>query len=149
VGSLSGLNESLAAILNARHVAAYQIETVETPEPEKDTSLLDALNAIVSAVNSIEVPEVRIEFDSAVKQLVKAVNGIKLPEAKPVDLTPLVEAIGKIELEVEFPEAPKMPEPMEPCAYTFRVVRDSKGLMAGVIATPGISEINHSTATYE
>lgn len=143
MGKLSGLNESLAAIM------APPVAVVIAPEPVKDTSLLDALNAIVSAVNSIEVPEVRIEFDSAVKALVKAVNGIKLPEAKPADLSPIVEAIGRVSMTVNVPEAPPLPEPMEPCAYTFRVVRDSKGLMAGVIATPGISEINHSTATYE
>lgn len=147
MGSLAGLNESLAIILAPRPPVASQQE--ERLEDAHDTAMLDALNALVTAVNSITIPEVRIEFDSAVKTLVKAVNGIKLPEAKPVDLTPIVEAISKIELEVEFPEPPKPLEPMEPCAYTFTVVRDSRGLMAGVIATPGISEINHSTATYE
>lgn len=142
MGKLSGLHESLAAIM------APPIAVMVEPEPE-DTAMLDALNALVTAVNGIEVPEVKIDLNAAIGKLVKAVNGIKFPEAKPVDLAPLVEAIGRIELEVELPEPPKMPEPMEPCAYTFKVVRDSRGLMTGVIATPGITDINHDTASYE
>jgi hypothetical protein len=142
VGKLSGLNESLAAIYARRDTA----QALEPLVGEIGASpMLDALNAIVTAVSGIKAPEVRIEFDSAVKQLVKAVNGIKLPEAKPVDLSPIVEAIGKLELEVE------IPKPMAPCAYTFKVLRDSSGILTGIIATPGlIEEPEHTdTASYE
>jgi len=137
VGKLSGLNESLAAISKVRMVA--------DPYDLKDTAMLDALNALVTAVNSIEMPEVKIDLNTAMGKLVKAVNGIQFPESKPIDLSPLVEAIGKIELEVEMPKA------MEPCAYTFKVLRDSGGILTGIVATPGSVETpaKIDTAEYE
>jgi hypothetical protein len=142
VGKLSGLNESLAAIMTRPQVS-YQVETVE---PE-DTAMLEALNALVTAVNGITIPEVKIDLNSAMGKLVKAVNGIQFPESKPIDLAPLVEAIGKIELEVEVPEH----KPMEPCAYTFTVQRNEMGVMTGVIAVPGVVEApdKPDTASYE
>ncbi len=141
MGKLSGLDESLRQILRqpaARtNYAAYQ-EAVAQPE---DTRLIDALSAIVDAVSNI--PQASLD----VAQLVKAIKAVKLPESKPIDLTPLVEAIGKIELEVEFPEH----KPMEPCAYTFTVQRNEMGVMTGVVAVPGIVEAPEKTdkASYE
>ena len=110
------------------------------PEPE-DTAMLEALNALVEAVRSM--PQAKLD----VAQLVKAVKGIKLPESKPIDLTPIVEAISKIELEVEIPEH----KAMEPCAYTFTVQRNEMGVMTGVTAVPGVVEApdKPDTASYE
>ena len=141
MGKLSGLDESLRQILRqpaARtNYAAYQ----EAIAPPEDTRLIDALSAIVEAVSNM--PQAKLD----VAQLVKAVKGIKLPESKPIDLTPIVEAISKIELEVEFPEH-KAPVP---CAYTFTVQRNEMGVMTGVIATPGAVETpaKIDTAEYE
>ena len=144
MGKLSGLNESLAAIMTRPQVLGYTDPRLTAPEPE-DTAILDALNALVTAVNGIEMPEVKIDLNAAIGKLVKAVNGIQFPESKPIDLTPLVEAIGKIELEVEMPKA------MEPCAYTFTVQRNEMGVMTGVTAVPGITEEapKADTASYE
>ena len=107
--------------------------------------MLEALNALVTAVNGITIPEVKIDLNSAIGKLVKAVNGI--PQAQPIDLSPIVEAISKIELEVELPEH----KPTEPCAYTFTVQRNESGIMTGVIATPGAVETpaKIDTAEYE
>jgi len=144
VGKLSGLNESLAAITKPR-VPDYNDPRFMPPEPEYDTAMLEALNSLVIAVNGITIPEVKIDLNTAMGKLVKAVNGIQFPEAKPIDLSPLVEAIGKIELEVEMPKA------MEPCAYTFTVQRNEMGVMTGVVAVPGIVEAPEKTdtASYE
>ena len=142
MGKLSGLNESLAAIMAPR-----PWPDAPAPLDQKDTAVLDALNALVTAVNGIEMPEVKIDLNAAIGKLVKAVNGIQFPESKPIDLTPLVDAIGKIELEVEIPEH----KAMEPCAYTFTVQRNEMGVMTGVIAVPGIVEAPEKTdkASYE
>lgn len=145
MGKLSALDESLRQILrqpaSRTDYAAYQSAMKES----EDTAMLEALNALVTAVNSIEMPEVKIDLNAAIGKLVKAVNGIQFPESKPTDLTPLVEAIGKIELEVEMPKA------MEPCAYTFTVQRNEMGVMTGVVAVPGIVEAPEKTdkASYE
>ena len=139
MGKLSGLDESLRQILRqpaARtNYAAYQ----EAIAPPEDTRLIDALSAIVEAVSNM--PQAKLD----VAQLVKAIKGVKFPESKAIDLSPIVEAIGKIELEVE------MPKPMAPCPYTFRVLRDSSGILTGIIATPGLcEEPEHTdTASYE
>ena len=124
-----------------RPQVSYQVELVE---PE-DTAMLEALNALVTAVNGITIPEVKIDLNSAIGKLVKAVNGI--PQAQPIDLSPIVEAISKIELEVEIPEH----KPMAPCAYTFTVQRNEMGVMTGVVAVPGIVEAPEKTdkASYE
>ena len=145
MGKLSALDESLRQILrqpaSRTDYAAYQSAMKE----QEDTSMLEALNALVTAVNNIEMPEVKIDLNAAIGKLVKAVNGIQFPESKPTDLTPLVEAIGKIDLEVEMPKA------MEPCAYTFTVQRNEMGVMTGVVAVPGIVETPEKTdtASYE
>jgi len=145
VGKLSALDESLRQILrqpaSRTDYAAYQSAMKES----EDTAMLEALNALVTAVNSIEMPEVKIDLNAAIGKLVKAVNEIQFPESKPIDLTPLVEAIGKIELEVEIPKA------MEPCAYTFTVQRNEMGVMTGVVAVPGVVEApdKPDTASYE
>ena len=145
MGKLSALDESLRQILrqpaSRTDYAAYQSAMKE----QEDTSMLEALNALVTAVNNIEMPEVKIDLNAAIGKLVKAVNGIQFPESKPTDLTPLVEAIGKIDLEVEMPKA------MEPCAYTFTVQRNEMGVMTGVVAVPGIVEAPEKTdkASYE
>ena len=145
MGKLSALDESLRQILrqpaSRTDYAAYQSAMKES----EDTAMLEALNALVTAVNSIEMPEVKIDLNAAIGKLVKAVNGIQFPESKPIDLTPLVEAIGRIELEVEMPKA------MEPCAYTFTVQRNEMGVMTGVVAVPGIVEEPEKTdkASYE
>ena len=145
MGKLSALDESLRQILrqpaSRTDYAAYQSAMKES----EDTSMLEALNALVTAVNSIEMPEVKIDLNAAIGKLVKAVNGIQFPESKPIDLTPIVEAIGKIDLEVEMPKA------MEPCAYTFTVQRNEMGVMTGVVAVPGIVEAPEKTdkASYE
>mgnify|MGYP005608761497 CR=1 FL=1 len=140
MGKLSGLNESLAAIMTRPQVPEFNDPRFMPPEPE-DTAMLEALNALVEAVRSM--PQAKLD----VAQLVKAVKGIKLPESKPIDLTPIVEAISKIELEVEFPEH----KPMVPCAYTFTVQRNEMGVMTGVVAVPGIVEAPEKTdkASYE
>ena len=141
MGKLSGLDESLRQILRqpaARtNYAAYQ----EAIAPPEDTRLIDALSAIVEAVSNM--PQAKLD----VAQLVKAIKGVKFPESKAIDLSPIVEAIGKIELEVEFPEH----KPMEPCAYTFTVQRNEMGVMTGVVAVPGIVEAPEKTdkASYE
>ena len=144
MGKLSGLNESLAAIMTRPQVPEFNDPRFMPPEPE-DTAMLEALNALVTAVNGITIPEVKIDLNAAIGKLVKAVNGIQFPESKPIDLTPLVEAIGKIELEVEMPKA------MEPCAYTFTVQRNEMGVMTGVVAVPGVVEApdKPDTASYE
>ncbi len=129
MGKLSGLNESLAAIMTRPQVPEFNDPRFMPPEPE-DTAMLEALNALVEAVRSM--PQAKLD----VAQLVKAVKGIKLPESKPIDLTPIVEAISKIEIEVEIPEH----KAMEPCAYTFTVQRNEMGVMTGVVAVPGIVE---------
>ena len=140
MGKLSGLNESLAAIMTRPQVPEFNDPRFMPPEPE-DTAMLEALNALVEAVRSM--PQAKLD----VAQLVKAVKGIKLPESKPIDLTPIVEAISKIELEVEIPEH----KPMAPCAYTFTVQRNEIGVMTGVVAVPGIVEAPEKTdkASYE
>jgi len=140
VGKLSGLNESLAAIMTRPQVPEFNDPRFMPPEPE-DTAMLEALNALVEAVRSM--PQAKLD----VAQLVKAVKGIKLPESKPIDLTPIVEAISKIELEVEIPEH----KAMEPCAYTFTVQRNEMGVMTGVTAVPGVVEApdKPDTASYE
>jgi len=141
VGKLSALDESLRQILrqpaSRTDYAAYQSAMKES----EDTAMLEALNALVEAVRSM--PQAKLD----VAQLVKAVKGIKLPESKPIDLTPIVEAISKIELEVEIPEH----KAMEPCAYTFTVQRNEMGVMTGVIAVPGVVEApdKPDTASYE
>jgi len=140
VGKLSGLNESLAAIMMRPQVLGYTDPRLTAPEPE-DTAMLEALNALVEAVRSM--PQANLD----VAQLVKAIKSVKFPESKPIDLSPIVEAISKIELEVEFPEH----KPMQPCAYTFTVQRNEMGVMTGVVAVPGIVEAPEKTdkASYE
>ena len=114
------------------------------PSNPEDTRLFDALNALVEAVNAIEMPE---RFEANLEDVVKAIKGIQFPESKPIDLSPIVEAISKIELEVEMPEH----KPMEPCAYTFTVQRNESGIMTGVVAVPGVVETPEKTdtASYE
>jgi len=110
------------------------------PPPQHE--LVGVLQALVEAVSNM--PQANLD----VTQVVKAIKGVRFPESKPIDLTPIVEAIGKIELEVE---TPKAPEPVAPCAYTFKVLRDSSGILTGIIATPGlIEQPEHTdTASYE
>lgn len=147
MGKLSALDESLRQILrqpaSRTDYAAYQSAMKES----EDTAMLDALNALVTAVNSIEMPEVKIDLNAAIGKLVKAVNGIQFPESKPIDLTTLIEAIKGVSMEVEIPEH----KPMEPCAYTFTVQRNEMGVMTGVVAVPGIVEAPEKTdkASYE
>jgi len=139
VGKLSGLNESLAAIVKARPPAEWVIPNPPMVPNERDTALLDAINALVEAVGSL--PQANLEG------VVKAVKGIKFPEYKAIDLSPIVEAISKMELEVEFPEH----KAMVPCAYTFTVQRNEMGVMTGVVAVPGVVEAPEKTdkASYE
>jgi len=145
VGKLSGLNESLAAIVKPR-LPDYHDPRFALPEPE-DTAMLEALNALVTAVNGITIPEVKIDLNAAIGKLVKAVNSIQFPESKPIDLTTLIEAIKGVSMEVEIPEH----KPMEPCAYTFTVQRNEMGVMTGVTAVPGVVEApdKPDTASYE
>ena len=140
VGKLSGLNESLAAIMATRPRTEWIIPEAAPMVPnERDTALIDAIGALVEAVSNL--PQANLEG------VVKAVKGIKFPEIKAIDLSPVVEAISKIELEVEFPEH-KAPVP---CAYTFTVQRNEMGVMTGVVAVPGIVEAPEKTdkASYE
>jgi len=126
-------------------VASQQDERLQ--QQGESARLLQALNALVEAVRGITIPEVKIDLNAAVGKLVKAVNGIQFPESKPIDLSPLIEAIKGVSMEVEIPEH----KPMEPCAYTFTVQRNESGVMTGVIAVPGIIEEapKTDTASYE
>lgn len=140
MGNLSGLHESLKAIV-ARPAAMTNYDFI--PEPE-DTAILDAVNALISAVNGIKLQEHTTDFGP----LVKALKSIQFPKSKTADLLPLVEAIKGLELVITIPESPK---PLEPCPYTFTIVRDSSGVLSGVIATPGIvaAEPAPDRASYE
>jgi hypothetical protein len=141
VGKLSGLHESLAMI------AKGPMPQIQAADEFEDTAMLEALNALVTAVNGITIPELKIDLNSAIGKLVKAINGITFPEEKPIDLSPLIEAIKGVSLEVEIPEH----KPMEPCAYTFTVQRNELGVLTGVVAVPGIVEAPEKTdkASYE
>jgi hypothetical protein len=140
VGKLSGLNESLAAIMTRPQVVDTFDPRFMPPEPE-DTAMLEVLSALVEAVRAM--PQAQLD----VAQLVKAIKSVKFPESKPIDLTPIVEAIGKIELEVELPEH----KPMAPCAYTFTIQRNDLGVATHIIAVPGVVEAldKPDTASYE
>jgi hypothetical protein len=140
VGKLSGLNESLAAIMSTRPRTEWIIPEAAPMVPnERDTALIDAIGALVEAVSNL--PQANLEG------VVKAGKGIKFPEIKAIDLSPIVEAISKIELEVEFPEH----KPMEPCAYTFTIQRNDLGVATHIIAVPGVVEApdKPDTASYE
>jgi hypothetical protein len=134
MGMLDDMERDLMAVTRPAPVV-IQISEPE-PEPE-DTRLLDALTAIREQIAAIEMPELKLDLEKAVKQLVTGLARIKtepkLPE--PLDLAPLVKAVEGITLMVNIPEEKESkPEPVY-----FDIERDSSGRMSRVIATPGIA----------
>lgn len=128
---LDDLERDLMAVTTPR-VLDMRDPRLTSPEPE-DTRLIDALTAIREQIAAIEMPELKLDMEKAVKQLVTGLARIKT-EHKPLDLTPVIKAIEGVTLTVNLPEV----EEREPCPYTFTIVRNESGLMSKVVAMPGL-----------
>jgi hypothetical protein len=104
-----------------------------------------ALAQIVQAIAAIRMPETSLSVDT--KAIAAAIKGISFPDHPGFDVSPIVDAISKVQLNVSVPEAKET----QPTPYTFTIVRNENGVMTGVVAVPGLEKKQPVTSggTYE
>jgi hypothetical protein len=139
MGMLDDMERDLMAVTRPAPVVSIGVSEPVAPE---DTRLIDALTAIREQIAAIEMPELKLDMEKAVKQLITGLSRLKT-EHKPVDLAPVIKAIEGVTLTVNMPEV----EAVEPCPYTFTIVRNDSGLMSKVVAMPGLEEQKPETTT--
>lgn len=143
MGLLDDMERDLIAVTTPIKVPDYNDPRFVSPETE-GMRLIDALAAIREQIAAIEMPELKLDMEKAVKQLVTGLAKIQ-KDPKPLDLSPVIKAIEGVTLTVNVPAA----EAVEPCPYTFTIVRNSSGMMDKVIAMPGLEEEKPKHSTYE